>query len=145
AQRGRLVRALADREHVGPDGRFVRVSLDPADPDWGSAGSNWCGLMRPLDGVSSWIDHSALAQAIDPADPDLWYVSVSRFAFAAHGNGDGQARLLRSRPTGWADIGTWEKSPELRRMPYAVITLSGQPNRLVAGSRGGSPLATDDA
>ena len=25
-QRGRLVRALADREHVGPDGRFVRVS-----------------------------------------------------------------------------------------------------------------------
>ena len=26
AQRGRLVRALADREHVGPDGRLVRVS-----------------------------------------------------------------------------------------------------------------------
>ena len=30
-------------------------------------------------------------------------------------------------------------------MPNAVITLSGQPNRLVAGLRGGSPLATDDA
>jgi putative transposase len=26
AQRGRLVRAIADREHVGPDGRVVRVS-----------------------------------------------------------------------------------------------------------------------
>src|SRR5881398_4277878 len=26
AQRGRLVRALAEREHVGPDGRLVRVS-----------------------------------------------------------------------------------------------------------------------
>src|SRR5450755_402758 len=26
AERGRLVRALADREHVGPDGRLVRVS-----------------------------------------------------------------------------------------------------------------------
>jgi putative transposase len=26
AQRGRLLRALADREHVGPDGRLVRVS-----------------------------------------------------------------------------------------------------------------------
>jgi putative transposase len=26
AQRGRLVRALADRDHVGPDGRLVRVS-----------------------------------------------------------------------------------------------------------------------
>ena len=26
AERGRLVRALAEREHVGPDGRMVRVS-----------------------------------------------------------------------------------------------------------------------
>ncbi len=26
AERGRLVRAIADREHVGPDGRLVRVS-----------------------------------------------------------------------------------------------------------------------
>ena len=26
AQRGRLLRALADREHLGPDGRLVRVS-----------------------------------------------------------------------------------------------------------------------
>jgi len=26
AQRGRLLRALVDREHVGPDGRLVRVS-----------------------------------------------------------------------------------------------------------------------
>ena len=25
AQRGRLLRAVADREHVGPDGRLVRV------------------------------------------------------------------------------------------------------------------------
>jgi hypothetical protein len=77
-----------------------------------------------------------VAPAIDPAAPDLWYVSVSRFAFAAHGNGDGQARLLRSRGNGWTDIGTWEKSPELRRMPYALITLPGQPNGSLAGLRG---------
>ena len=33
AERGRLVRALADREHVGPDGRLVRVARTTLD-DW---------------------------------------------------------------------------------------------------------------
>src|SRR5439155_24666293 len=31
AERGRLVRALADREHVGPDGRLVRVARGTVD------------------------------------------------------------------------------------------------------------------
>ena len=31
AERGRLVRALAEREHVGPDGRLVRVARPTAD------------------------------------------------------------------------------------------------------------------
>jgi len=33
AERGRLVRALADREHVGPDGRLVRVARGTLD-EW---------------------------------------------------------------------------------------------------------------
>jgi len=33
AERGRLVRALADREHVGPDGRLVRVARSTLD-EW---------------------------------------------------------------------------------------------------------------
>jgi hypothetical protein len=33
AQRGRLVRALADRDHVGPDGRLVRVARATLD-EW---------------------------------------------------------------------------------------------------------------
>ena len=33
AERGRLVRALADREHVGPDGRLVRVARATLD-EW---------------------------------------------------------------------------------------------------------------
>jgi photosystem II stability/assembly factor-like uncharacterized protein len=102
-------------------------------------GATWKRLAEGLD------RHYAWAEAIDPEDPDLWYVSVSRSPFAAHGNGDGRARLLRSRGNGWSDIDTWEKSPETRRMPYALITLSGQPNRLLAGLSGGSLLATDDA
>src|ERR1700694_4118540 len=31
AERGRLVRAVADREHVGPDGRLVRVARGTLD------------------------------------------------------------------------------------------------------------------
>ena len=31
AERGRLVRALADREHLGPDGRLVRVARGTLD------------------------------------------------------------------------------------------------------------------
>jgi hypothetical protein len=31
AERGRLVRALAEREHVGPDGRLVRVARGTLD------------------------------------------------------------------------------------------------------------------
>jgi photosystem II stability/assembly factor-like uncharacterized protein len=102
-------------------------------------GATWNRLADGLD------RHYAWAQAIDPEDPDLWYVSISRSPFAAHGDGDSQARLLRSRGNGWSDIDTWEKSPALRRMPYALTTLPGQPNGLVAGLRGGSLLLTDDA
>jgi len=33
AERGRLVRALSEREHVGPDGRLVRVARGTLD-EW---------------------------------------------------------------------------------------------------------------
>jgi photosystem II stability/assembly factor-like uncharacterized protein len=102
-------------------------------------GSTWDRLAEDLDRHYGW------AQAIDPADPDLWYVSISRSPFAAHGDGDGQARLLRSRGNGWTDIDSWERSAQLRRMPYALLTLPGQPSRLAAGLRGGSLLLTGDA
>jgi photosystem II stability/assembly factor-like uncharacterized protein len=102
-------------------------------------GTTWQRLGEGMDRHYGW------AQAIDPADPDLWYVSISRSPFAAHGDGDGQSRLLRSRGNGWTDIDTWEKSAQLRRMPYALATFPGQPNRLLAGLRGGSLLLSDDA
>jgi hypothetical protein len=59
----------------------------------------------------------AWAQALDPADPDLWYLAVSRSPSAAHGDGDGQAHLWRSRGDGWAAVDSWGDSAELRRMP----------------------------
>ena len=102
-------------------------------------GDTW----RRLDGR---LDrHYAWAHTIDPADPDLWYVAVSRSPSAAHGGGDGQALLLRSRGNGWEAMDRWGDLPELRRMPYALVTLPDQPGRLLAGLRGGTLLITDDA
>lgn len=102
-------------------------------------GQSWRRLEGGLD------RHYAWATAADPADPDLWYASVSRGPYAAHGRGDGEARLLRADADGWSAIDTWQDQPALRRMPYALATLPGQPGRLLVGLRGGSMLITDDA
>jgi photosystem II stability/assembly factor-like uncharacterized protein len=101
-------------------------------------GARWRRLEGGLD------RHYAWAITIDPADPDLWYVSVSRGPFAAHGAGDGESVLLRSGPDGWSRIDTWGNSPELRRMPYALATLPEQPGSLLVGLRGGTLLLSDD-
>lgn len=102
-------------------------------------GQSWRRLDAGLD------RHYAWATAADPGDPDLWYVSVSRSPFDAHGSGDGQARLLRSRGNGWSRIDHWGDEPALRRMPYALVALPEQRDRLLVGLRGGTLLVTDDA
>jgi len=102
-------------------------------------GQSWRRLDDGLD------RHYAWATAADPADPDLWYASVSRSPYAAHGNGDGQALLVRSHGNGWERIDTWGEEPALRRMPYALAALPDQPGRLLVGLRGGSMLVTGDA
>jgi photosystem II stability/assembly factor-like uncharacterized protein len=105
----------------------------------GDRGDTWERLDAGLDRHYAWV------QAIDPADPDLWYIAVSRGPYAAHGGGDGQAHLLRSRGNGWEAVDGWGDTAELRRMPYALVTLPDQPGRLLAGLRGGTLLITDDA
>jgi photosystem II stability/assembly factor-like uncharacterized protein len=102
-------------------------------------GQRWRRVTDGLDRFYAW------AQALDPADPDLWYVAVSRSPFAAHGPGDGQARLFRSRGDGFVAIDNWGDAPRLRRMPYALVTRSDQPGWLLVGLRGGVLLVTEDA
>jgi hypothetical protein len=70
---------------------------------------------------------------------------VSRSPYAAHGRGDGQSHLLRSRGNGWEAIDRWGEQAALRRMPYALAALPGQPGRLLVGLRGGSMLLGDEA
>ena len=102
-------------------------------------GESWRRMDSGLD------RHYAWATAADPADPDLWYASISRGPYAAHSRGDGQSRLLRSRGNGWSAVDEWGDDPELRRMPYALAALPGQPGRLLVGLRGGTILLGDDA
>jgi photosystem II stability/assembly factor-like uncharacterized protein len=102
-------------------------------------GESWRRLDRALDRHYAWV------QALDPADPDLWYVAVSRSPYAAHGNGDGQARLFRSRGDGFDEIDSWGEAPELRRMPYALSTFPGRPELVLVALRGGTLLLSRNA
>jgi photosystem II stability/assembly factor-like uncharacterized protein len=111
-------------------GQGVAVSED--------RGRSWSRFEQGLDRTYAW------ATAVDPADPDLWYVAVSRSPFAAHGGGDGEARLMRSSGDGWVPADDWGEGPELRRMPYAVATLPERPGAIVAGLRGGTLLISGD-
>jgi photosystem II stability/assembly factor-like uncharacterized protein len=126
-----LTHPLAPERVYEVAGQGIAVSPD--------RGQSWRRLESGLD------RHYAWATAADPADPDLWYASVSRSAYAAHGVGDGQARLLRSRGNGWESIDRWGDEPPLRRMPYALAALPDQPGHLLVGLRGGSILVTGDA
>lgn len=102
-------------------------------------GESWRTFEQGLDRTYAW------AQALDPVDPDLWYVSVSRSPFAAHGCGDGESRLVRSHGDGFTPIDGWSNDPELRRMPYALATFNENPGRLLVALRGGTLLLSDDA
>jgi photosystem II stability/assembly factor-like uncharacterized protein len=103
------------------------------------AGASWTHLEAGLDRGYAW------STAVDPEDPDLWYVAVSTGPFAAHGGGDGEARLMRTTNGAWEPVGGWGEGPELRRMPYALATLPGRPGSVIAGLRGGVLLVSEDA
>jgi photosystem II stability/assembly factor-like uncharacterized protein len=100
-------------------------------------GETWTKREHGLDRTYAW------AEAVDPERPERWYVSVSRGPFAAHGGGDGESRLLRTDGNGWHAIDTWERAPELRRMPYALVAPAA--DELVVGLRGGVILRSSDA
>src|SRR6266540_2200916 len=82
-----------------------------------------------------------LVGAVDPVDPDRWYVSVSTGPFAAHGDRDPQARIYRRRadePSGVLAGGLPEPLPA---MPYALVATDG---RLLAGLADGQIWESGD-
>jgi hypothetical protein len=109
----------------------------------GGGGAAWSA-----DGGRTWTPaddgrdrHYTWAVAVDPDDPDVWYVSASTGPFAAHGRGDPQARIYRWRGPGpWQALGGGLPEP-LDAMPYALVAADG---RLFAGLADGRIYETRD-
>jgi photosystem II stability/assembly factor-like uncharacterized protein len=81
--------------------------------------------------------HYTWSVAVDPEDPELWYVSASTGPFAAHGRrgGDPQARIYRrAHEGGWIPLAAGLPDP-LPAMPYALVAADG--GRLFAGLANG--------
>ena len=90
------------------------------------AGETW----QPVDAGRD--RHYVWALAVDPDDPEHWWVSASTGPFAAHGRGDPQARIYEWRGEAWEDV-----SGPMSSMPYSLVVVDG---RLVAGLANGSLL-----
>jgi photosystem II stability/assembly factor-like uncharacterized protein len=104
------------------------------------AGETW---QQVDDGMDR---HYVWGLAVDPADPDLWYVSASHGARYAHGrNGNAQAHLYRKRGESPWELLTLDQPNPHPHMPYALLTLRDQPNTLITGMHNGQILRSDDA
>ncbi len=85
--------------------------------------------------------HYTWSVAVDPADPELWYLSASTGPYAAHGRGEPQARIYRRRADEpWRALGDGLPEP-LPAMPYALVAVDG---RLFAGLADGQIWESTD-
>ena len=88
------------------------------------AGETWQAADEGRDRHYTW------SVAVDPDDPDCWYVSASTGPYAAHGGGDPQARIYRRQGAEpWRPLADGLPEP-LPAMPYALLATDG---RLFAG------------
>jgi photosystem II stability/assembly factor-like uncharacterized protein len=104
------------------------------------AGASWTAVDAGMD------RHYVWALAVDPADPDLWYVSASDSASQAHRtDGRGVSNLYRKRAGApWQKLNGDLPDP-LRFMPYALHVPHDQPGSLLAGMRNGEILYSADS
>jgi photosystem II stability/assembly factor-like uncharacterized protein len=103
---------------------------------WSSdGGATWTAADEGRDRHYTW------AVAVDPEDPDRWFVSASTGPFAAHGRGSAEAVVYR-----WEGEGPWQaldgRLPRpLDAMPYAFAFLDEQ---LVMGLSDGTVYVSAD-
>jgi photosystem II stability/assembly factor-like uncharacterized protein len=100
------------------------------------------GAARSRDGGRSWEPADGdgrlpycWALAVDPGDPDRWYVSAATGPGAAHGD-RARGRLYRRDGAHWAQLAAPEDA-----MPYALAFADG---RLLVGMSDGRVLASED-
>jgi hypothetical protein len=84
--------------------------------------------------------HYTWSVAVDPDDPDRWYVSASTGPFAAHRPGDPQARIYAQAGGSWRPLGGGLPDP-FPAMPYALVTADG---RIFAGLANGELWESPD-
>jgi hypothetical protein len=85
--------------------------------------------------------HYTWSVAVDPADPERWYLSASTGPFAAHGGRDPQARIYRRRgDEPWQPLAGGLPEP-LPAMAYALLATDG---RLFAGLADGQLWQSSD-
>jgi hypothetical protein len=69
--------------------------------------------------------HYTWSVAVDPDDPDCWYVSASTGPYAAHGDRDPEAHIYRRRRDDpWLPLAGGLPEP-LPAMPYALVATDG--------------------
>ena len=89
------------------------------------SGLTWCKAKAGL------AKHYGVACAADPAQPEIWYVSVAPSPGKAYGEA-AEAYLYRSSGgADWQPIG-WEPHP-MKYMPVALVTDPGAPGHIYAG------------
>lgn len=99
------------------------------------SGSTWRPADEGRDRNYTW------ALAVDPEDPDLWYISANPGPRRAHTGSDAQAYIYRWRGEGpWETLGGGLPQP-LASMPYALVATS---SRIFAGLRDGRIYASAD-
>src|SRR5690606_23435807 len=92
---------------------------------------------RPVD--EGMDRHYVWGLAVDPADPDLWYVSATHNARYAHGDrASAEALIYRRRgDQPWQPLSGGLPDP-LPVMPYALLAPIDRPGELYAGMRDGA-------
>ena len=99
------------------------------------AGETWHPADHGRDRDYTW------SVAVDPEDPDVWFVSASTGPFAAHGDGDPQAKIFRRRGNEpWQELAGGLPEP-LPAMPYALVAADGS---LFAGLADGQVWQSSD-
>jgi hypothetical protein len=135
------------------------ISFHAANGDWAyEAGGSGAGAAYSQDGGHTWrqskagLDrHYGWAVAADPAQPEVWYVSVSpQFTWkqpgapAAHVDGHANAYIFRSAGgAAWQKLGGGLPQP-LDYMAYALLTDPAAPGHLYAGLSNGDVWHTSD-
>ena len=93
-------------------------------PSWSlDGGASWAAVRQGLD------RRYVMTVAVDPADPDCWYVAAAPLLKAHSRNA--QAHIFRWSRSGWTPI-----SDELRELPHALSC--PHPDAIVAGLRDGT-------